>query len=922
MGLDIKLLGPPAITVDGKPFRVDTRKATAVLGLVACSPGPVARASLAAMLWPEADSERSRAVLRRTLSALRSGLGDPDRLITSRHEVSIAHHDDVLIDVARFDALVAEADTSSLLEAAALHRGPFMAGFSLRDAPEFDDWMMATAAEYERAAARAFERLVIQLREEGRIDEAVEATARWLELDPLHEPAYRTLMELQAAGGDRAAAVKTFRRCVRTFRDELGVAPLPETADLYRRIIEGAPAVTTAVRGTPDVHQPLRPTFVGRADDLATARNAYAQSPERSQTLVLGGEAGIGKTRLIEELVTEVNDVSSITATAHPVGRPVAFGLVAAALGEAIRLPGAAAGLGEISTRWLAEAARLVPTITDLGVDLPEAPPLDGPGGHQRLIEGVARTLLASVEEPGIIVFEDLQWADDASVETISLLMNLPRPHLVVLSYRDGEIAAAHPLTETVREARRKGTATIVHLNRLSRDDVGVLIESGAGNNRVDADEVFAVTEGVPFFVVEYLAASTDGAVSGEIPQGVRDLIAGRLATVDELDRQLVDAAAVIGTSHDFVTLTAVSGRSDEETLHGIERLLTSGLIAEVTDGHFDLTHNQIQQFAYRDINGARRRLLHGRMADHLLAHGSDLTETALAAGHFEAAGRGDESAATHTLAAQAAAELYANREALEHYESALALGADESTGIRVAMADLAARLGDYPRALENLETAAAGAADGDMALVERKLAGIHAALGDWALAEAGYAASLEAADDDPLGRSRALTAWAWTAHRRGDPEHAVELARQGLEAATLSNDDLALAESHNVLGVIERPVDAGSARRHHEASLELVGSTSPAVRAGALNNLAVTHRMIGQPAAGIPFAREAIDICSMIGDRHREAAAHSNLADLLHRDGDSAAALEELKASAALFAEIGTGGETFRPEIWKLTEW
>jgi hypothetical protein len=130
------------------------------------------------------------------------------------------------------------------------------------------------------------------------------------------------------------------------------------------------------------------------------------------------------------------------------------------------------------------------------------------------------------------------------------------------------------------------------------------------------------------------------------------------------------------------------------------------------------------------------------------------------------------------------------------------------------------------------------------------------------------------------------------------------------------------MAQAHNILGILERARDPGRARAHHETSLALVEDADRSVRAAVLNNLALAYLASGEPEPGIGCAQEALAIVEHIGDRHKQAALHSNLADLLHAAGDEDAVAGHLTESAALFAEIGVAQDAFEPEIWMLTEW
>src|SRR5712671_4903974 len=146
--LSIRLLGPLEVVVAGRPIVVDTRKALAIVALVAAEGRPFARDELAAMFWPEADDEAARGALRRTLSALRTAVGESG-LIIERSQVSLDPTTSS-VDLADVERLATSSRPSDLESAAALARGPFLAGFGLRDSPAFDDWQAARTARADR----------------------------------------------------------------------------------------------------------------------------------------------------------------------------------------------------------------------------------------------------------------------------------------------------------------------------------------------------------------------------------------------------------------------------------------------------------------------------------------------------------------------------------------------------------------------------------------------------------------------------------------------------------------------------------------------------------------------------------------------------------------------------------------------------
>lgn len=232
--LRISLLGAPVITVGRKGIVTDTRKATALLAYLAVTGQPQRRATLAALLWPDTDEQKARGALRRTLSVLRSALGD--RWLEAEGDTVDLDRADLQADVQEFRRAIADG---RLEAAAALYRGDLLEGFSLRDSPAFDDWQAAQADALRSDYADLLARLADAAERTGDLPAALGYAKRRLATDTLHEPAHRELMRLYAAGGDRAAALRQYRECARLLDRELGVTPSDETRALHDAIEAG-----------------------------------------------------------------------------------------------------------------------------------------------------------------------------------------------------------------------------------------------------------------------------------------------------------------------------------------------------------------------------------------------------------------------------------------------------------------------------------------------------------------------------------------------------------------------------------------------------------------------------------------------------------------------------------------------------------
>jgi len=956
------LLGAPRIEHDGVPVEVDTRKAIALAAYLAVTRRSHTRDALAGLLWPEYNQGRARAALRRTLSALGKARAE-GWLLADRENVDLAH-EEIGVDVVRFEDLLAGCKAHGhpvsevcreclplLTEAVELYRDDFMAGFGLRDSVAFDDWQFFQSESLRRELAGALERLARGRAALEEWEAAVVYARRWLVLDALHEPAHRLLMTLYAWSGERAAALRQYRECVRVLDQELGVAPLEETTLLYRAIQENdlppRPVLfesgTEVPRGSEATAETAtRPAqenpLVGREQEWEVLLEAYGSIGEGGRVLVVEGEAGIGKTRLAEEFAGHVREggATVVTARCYAGEKNLAYGPLVEGLSAALGREDAGR-LEDLPAGTLQEAARLLP---DLSPGSPPAPPLDTPGARSRFFGEVIRVLLTVLDGPpvGVLFLDDLHWADEASLSLLTYLIRRldDKPLCVLLTWRAEEVPEKHPLRELLAQARRSGVATTLTLERLSPDSVEELVGRAVPKAGTLGSRLSDETEGLPLFLVEYLTAVEKGELDvGEdtwtLPGGVQDLLKTRLGTVGETAGQVLAAAAIVGRSFDFDTVRAASGRGEEETLTALEELLSRGLIREVGDAAggtpaYDFDHDKLRTLVYEETSLARKRLLHRRTAEALSGQARGREADSLAgqiAHHHRLAGQDAEAARYYLLAGDYARSLHANTEALAHYEQALALGHPDTATLHEKVGDLRTRTGEYGVALASYEAAASSAGPADLAVLEHKIGNVHARRGERDLARSHYESALEELGGQEGELARLYADWSLLAHGQDQPEEAAELARRALELAEDKDDTRALAQAHNMLGILAgKAGDQGAALRHLGESLDLAGDFGDSdAQVAALNNLALAHESGGEPEEALKLAEAALRLCVASGDRHREAALHNNLADLFHATGREQESMEHLKRAVELFAEIGERGE-LQPEVWKLVEW
>lgn len=979
-GLKLFLLGSSYLEQDGQTVEMDTRKALALLSYLAVNGGGYNRDTLAVLLWPDYDESGARGAFRRTLSTLNKALGQ-GVLEISRERIALAAQSGLWVDAWEFRRLLSASQAHPharyevcrdclpvLQEAVSLYCGDFLAGFSLRDSANFDDWQFFQSEALRQELSGALEKLTRGLAAAGDFSAGLHTARRWLALDPLNESAHRLLMQLYEWSGQHGAALRQYRECVRVLGQQLGVQPLDETTQLYQVILEHRlpPALRwesePAARPPADHPTPAKTAalplpgypLVGRSAELETLRQAYRTAGAAGAFFALQGEAGIGKTRLAQEFIEQARRQGAVclTARCYEGEASLAFGPLIEALRIALSQPQAAERLQHIPAEWLAEAARL------LGDNLlsPDSRLLtsaassgsDTPGAQIRFFEGVSQTLVGLCHTntdgaPGILFFDDLHWADSATLDLLAYLARRLAGSGVFLlvSWRDEQLPTEHALRRLLAAARRSGYGADLTLARLQMQDIQQLL-TAALNDRFApteglAERLYKETEGLPFFIIEYLENLHYHPQSvqpdWQMPQSVRDLLRSRLSSVDETSRQLLTAAAVLGRSFEFEILRLASGRSELETVDGLERLLQLGLIqeqpAQANPGEvvYDFSHEKLRRLVYDETSLARRRLLHQRAAEALAARLRQRRESAAAvAQHYHLAGQSGLAAEYFKQAGEYARALYANREAITHFQNALACGYAQPAELHEAIGDLYTLSGQYQAALTSYETAAALCPPERLGWLEHRLGNVRHQRGDWELAECHFESAVQALSVAQAGdeQARVYADWSRTAYRRSNLDQALALAERALALAETNANQPALAQAHNMLGLLARSrQNYPQAILHLQHSLEITTSLNdPGGRAAALNNLARVYADCQDLPRSIELTKTALELCQQQGDRHRAAALHNNLADLYHATGNSQAAMDHLKQAVALFAEIGLDAGDQKPEIWMLTEW
>ena len=525
-------------------------------------------------------------------------------------------------------------------------------------------------------------------------------------------------------------------------------------------------------RATVGLPAGARAALVGRDGERADLRRALeAALAGHGSVLCLGGEPGIGKTRLAQELAAEAEALGALALTgrAFQNEEPPAFGPfveILEALARAFEPEQLRAALGELG----GEVARLLPSLRARFPDLPSPAELPAEQERRYLLASLVEVLeRLSAVRPLSLLLDDLQWADASSLALLEALApRLAGARILVLgTYRDGEAVPGAPLTVTLERLHRQHLVTTVHLGRLTRDEVVALMtELGDGDPPPEpvVATLYFETEGNPFFLEEAVAhfgeegrlfdatgawRPTLEVAEDEVPRSVWLLLGERIGRLGEDARRVLQAAAVIGRVFAFDLLDDVVDLDEDTIMDALDEAERAGLLgADDAAQSLAFSHEMIRQTLIRELALPRRQRLHAKVADAIERRAGERApeQANEIANHLLLAGPGVDPARKVRylcLAATRALEAAAFEEARRFAEAALAVEGEVAERVR---ADLHAELGQARIGLGDWDP---GFAEWELALdgYERAGEGVAAARLAWKMAQqAGWSGRWEQA--------------------------------------------------------------------------------------------------------------------------------------------------------------------------------
>ena len=368
--------------------------------------------------------------------------------------------------------------------------------------------------------------------------------------------------------------------------------------------------------------------FVGRERELAQLRHALAEAESRrGSAVLLVGETGIGKTRTVREFSrwAEGQGACVLEGSCYEAWSPP-YGVFTETLSRHVRSVSRKALLEQAGN----DASVLTALVPELRPALREAPPppaLPPDEARFRAHEALAGFLRRVSERTLVVLLDDLQWADSASLEFLSYLGRALAESrmLVVGTYREPEVGLAHPLSQTLAELDRQGTCVRLRLKELERDESAMLIERIAGTRAPPelVDAILARTGGNPFFLGEVVLHLLEEGyeLGGEeletpgIPESVRQAVGQRLGRLETDTARVLGVACAFSRPFDFSVLCELTGLSEERLLACLDEALTARFLRETEGGRYDYAHALVRDALYGELSPSRRARLHRRIA-------------------------------------------------------------------------------------------------------------------------------------------------------------------------------------------------------------------------------------------------------------------------------------------------------------------
>lgn len=894
---------------------------------------------LAGRFWSDQAEDKARRRLSNALWQIRSAVADRpdlDLLDANPQTVQLNPEIEVVVDVETFQRRLDDferryrtdrrsvgiGDLTAIVDS---YRGELLSG-------HYDEWIDDHRSRVRDRYLAALVQLVKLNTGDAEYETALRHARALVAVEPLAEEWHREVIRLYAMNGQPSAAERHFEEYRTALQEELkGAEPDDETVRLVERIRRDSAIVPPPLTSPDESASPFlgrsgeRSALLGRVNELINGKGGV---------ILVEGEPGMGKSRLMEELI---NGAEWRTAQAL-VGGHSATSVLSPYSGLRAALLPATTGLrGErlatqLAPIWLRQASTVLEPLQEL---------VDPGGGHAlrpeeepwRTTEALAQVVLAQAKpKPTVIILEDLHWCDDDTMQVLVQLGDrlIDSGVLVCLTYQRAEAQQSDAIWKGLGELEAKPGSSRVVVGPLAEDEVRQLVAAELGPGRMSEPalrQLNRTSRGNPYVVLEILRSAIDvfdeealaqGGEDGQVLPWLTDLLSQRIESTTENVRLVLEALAALGVPASTAVLTGATGLDRAVTVDALAEAVDAGFVLESATG-CEFAQEQSRLAVYGGIDAESRTALHGRIVDALISESDGKVEQL--AHHAWLAGQWQRAYQYHSLAGEAALKVNAYQTTAEHFgkadDAALAAGLSDAdrTDDLFAFERVLDILGRRERQQELLDRLA-DLEDAEPS-VHQQTSQRHA----WMLAHTDRGseaatlalAAIDRARAEGHGVGELLTivgcARAWS----GDLSGAIEPLDQAVKELTADGEstvaaELMLGRTHGDLFRPER------ARQHLENAYEQAKEANDArSQVEALGHLATLHHSQQNEAKAEAAFLEALTLAKDIGYRHGEGSNLLNLAAFYAMLGRGGMALPLIDEALEVFGSLGSGrGEAF----------
>lgn len=947
--LEIHLLGGFQVFVEGEPVKeseIKGRKARSLLKMIAYRRNAqMGREKALDELWPDLDREAANGQLYKALHHIRNAF-EPhteearewvtisDELIQIDPPGELATDASLFEDAARSG--INEEDRSLLERAVSIYSGSFL------PMNRYAEWAAPPREHYRQLHLDTLIALAERYEADGELSEAAETLRRVMENEPALETAHRALMRIFAKKGQPTRAFHQYEVCRKRLGEELGMRPSSETVRILDDIREGRLGKVSKQREDHPTYTESASSLIGRSKPCSRIDRMLEELDKngRGGGLLVCGEAGIGKTRLVRELIRKARrrNLQFFAGHSSSGSGNMAYEPFIELFDEILeRRP-------EIQEEMPAELGRLVPGYEEDGGE--PAPHGDKLAAKSHLFAQVHRFFKTlAKDKPAVIVLEDLHAADRGSRQLFNFLIRHLKqlPVLFAVTLRKEE---SEPLPEFANVQDGDSLET-VELSPLTYEEHTALLQQNAGDAVIGADtsaRIFQLSEGNPLYALELLrhyvekksAGSSGGgqAASGapspeteSIPSTLRSLVNEKLENLSPQSRHLLNIAAVIDRRVPYDLLAYLWSGEDEgkkqELFKALEEVIQARLLEE-KGLDYSFRHALVQETIYGTISTARRRILHRQVAERLVETSADERELPVekVARHYLGAGNHIKGARMLVRAGERAEGAYAHEDALNRYrEACQVLEESDAEDAEFLIGKIHRRIGDVYRACGRLEMSYEayekaislggqhGMENSELAELYRRLAIVAIFRTDIDRSESYLEKAFELSGRDARSRARLLITRALHLWHLNRLEEAYETAKEGLELARDADARVEASQACEILAMTCLPLGRWEEGLKYEKE-KYYADWSPEIVVATDAHLCLWeyHVTGDQPLQRArSFMEEIAEQATEVGDLRCVAVCHYALGTMYLWRGERRQAVRELTSSLELHDRVGS---------------